>query len=115
MNRTAPIFAVLMSLVMVLTTYQMTMLRSHNTAVGEMVLCTGTGPMIVYMDQNGQPTGAPHICPDCALAMLDCVAQFAPLQTRPDGRGVFNWPEIARSETSLPRVSYRARAPPVSV
>jgi hypothetical protein len=35
-----------------------------------MVICTGAGPVTVYTDANGQPTSAPHVCPDCLNTML---------------------------------------------
>lgn len=44
--------------------------RGANDATGQMVLCTGTGPVVVYMDESGVPTQAPHFCPDCTLAAL---------------------------------------------
>lgn len=47
--------------------------RGIDRAVGQMVLCTGDGPVTVYMDAEGQPTKAPHFCPDFALALLGAV------------------------------------------
>ena len=35
----------------------------------EMVLCTGTGPVTVWIDANGDPVAPPHDCPDCTLCL----------------------------------------------
>lgn len=48
--------------------------RGAHPAVDRMVICTGTAAVVVFVDANGQPTYAPHHCPDCALHALDAVA-----------------------------------------
>lgn len=60
--------------VMVLTSQSMAVARGATGPAGQIVLCTGTGPLAVYVDDEGQPTGPPHICPDCALHLLDAFA-----------------------------------------
>ena len=61
--------------IMALTSQSMAVARGMAmTATGQIVLCTGTGPVSVYVDDNGQPVGRPHICPDCALHLLAAVA-----------------------------------------
>lgn len=61
--------------IMVLTSQSMAVARgAAMDASGQIVLCTGTGPVTVYVDENGQPVGRPHICPDCALHVLAAVA-----------------------------------------
>jgi len=61
--------------IMVLTSQSMAVARGMATnAAGQIVLCTGTGPVSVYVDEDGQPTRPPHICPDCALHLLAAVA-----------------------------------------
>ncbi|KIC43352.1 hypothetical protein RA27_08770 [Ruegeria sp. ANG-R] len=88
--------------------------RGIDRAVGQMVLCTGSGPVVVYMDEDGQPTRAPHYCPDYALSLLGAVHQaqidvpLAPPLTQP----VF----LRRSESqiSAPLPQRPARAPPVT-
>jgi hypothetical protein len=39
--------------------------RGAATATGQMVICTGTGTVVIHVDARGEPTAAPHICPDC--------------------------------------------------
>lgn len=61
--------------IMALTSQSMAVARGMAMdATGQIVLCTGTGPVSVYVDDNGQPTAPPHICPDCALHLLAAVA-----------------------------------------
>ena len=54
----------------------MAVARGQATALGSMVLCTGSGPVSVPVDAGGKPTGPAHICPDCALSLF--AAQAAP-------------------------------------
>ncbi len=48
------------------------MARAAGTppAADQMVICTGMGPRVIYVDAEGNPTSAPHICPDCALGVM---------------------------------------------
>lgn len=59
---------------MVLTSASLAVARAAPDATGQMVLCTGTGPVVVHVDANGDPTGAPHYCPDCAMTLLAAIA-----------------------------------------
>ena len=64
------LIAVLLAVVLALTSQSMAVARGSAAATGQMVLCTGTGPVAVFTDADGQPTSAPHICPDSALNVL---------------------------------------------
>ena len=59
--------SLLLALALVLTGQGMAMARGGSAASGQMVICTGTGPMVVHVDAQGQPTHAPVLCPDAAL------------------------------------------------
>lgn len=90
--------------------------RHQPRAVGEMVLCTGSGMVMVQIDAQGQPTGPLLTCADCLMAFsaLDPGVTALPLpalhlmalahdlraQPAPEGAGPL-----------LPR----SRAPPVLV
>jgi hypothetical protein len=66
--------ALALSLLLVLTGQTMALARSAAAPVGEMVLCTGTGPVTVQLDADGRPTdGTNHLCPDCALHFFTAV------------------------------------------
>lgn len=62
-----------LALLMILTSTAMAMGQMRAAADGEMVLCTGHGPRIVPVDQNGQPVEPKVVCPDC---LLDASAQL---------------------------------------
>ena len=62
--------ALFLALMLVLTGQSMAIARGASGPAGEMVLCTGTGPVSVYVDENGAPTAPPQYCPDCALTLL---------------------------------------------
>ena len=70
MNKLRSYLAVMLSLMLVQTGSAMAQARMMNPATGEMVLCTGNGPVAVPVDAQGQPTGKSHVCPDCALAVV---------------------------------------------
>ncbi|UWR63469.1 hypothetical protein K4L02_11945 [Phaeobacter inhibens] len=40
-------------------------------AAGQMVICTGTGPVMVYIDSDGQPVSPPMECPECLTFVAD--------------------------------------------
>ncbi len=109
LNRILP-FA--LSLLVILTGQSFAASRGMDVAVGHMVLCTGNGPVVVYVDAEGQPTQAPHFCPDYALTVLGAVslaeaalpdAPKQPLPTLKRDLGDLTIPVVA---------SQPARAPP---
>lgn len=55
------------ALILALTSQVMAVTRVSTDATGQVVLCIGAKAVVVYVDDEGQPTAAPHICPDCAL------------------------------------------------
>ena len=55
------------ALILALTSQMMAVTRVGTDAAGQVVLCIGAKAVVVYVDDEGQPTAAPHICPDCAL------------------------------------------------
>ena len=41
--------------------------RVMDRAVGQIGLCTGNGPVMVYADEDGQPTREPHYLPELRI------------------------------------------------
>jgi hypothetical protein len=37
---------------------------------GQIQICTGHGPVMVYVDETGAPSGPPVLCPDGALSLI---------------------------------------------
>jgi len=116
MTRACRIFLpYVLSVLLALTAQGVAASRGMDAAVGQMELCTGSGPVVVYMDENGQPTKAPHYCPDYALNLLGAVASDnSPQLTAPD-RVQPDPPRRSADLVAAPVHQQPARGPPVSV
>lgn len=102
-----------LSILLGLTGQSIATSRGVDHAVGQMVLCTGTGPVIVYMDAEGQPTKPPHYCPDYALSLLGALLADQPALPPAPGHASVA-PERARGNLiAAPLPLNPARAPPV--
>jgi len=105
--------ALLLTAALLLTGHSAAASRFDRDATGQVILCTGSGPVTVYVDENGEPTGAPHICPDCITHLLDLVqgapALLAPVAT---ARKAPRLPSRAQRDAAPERTA-RARAPPL--
>jgi hypothetical protein len=89
------VYAVLLAMV-AFTSVQLAAARGQSPAVGTMVICTGTGPVHILVDENGQPTGGLMVCPDYALAF------FAHLDvTAPDVTRIDVWHTVWRGHTTV--------------
>lgn len=66
--------AVSLALMLALTGQSLAVARGTTGPADQIALCTGTGPVMVYVDENGTPTGPPVLCPDFALNLLAAVA-----------------------------------------
>lgn len=62
--------SIFLSLVLLFTSHGAAMAHRAPHAVDQMVICVGATAVIVYVDDEGQPVEAPHLCPDCALHLL---------------------------------------------
>ena len=60
-------FALFLSLMLALTSHSVAVAKGAPAAVDQMVICTGHGATVVYTDAEGQPTTAPHLCPNCVM------------------------------------------------
>jgi len=107
--------SVLLALVLALTSQSMAVARGASAATGQMVLCTGSGPVAIYLDADGNPTSAPHICPDAALNI--CFAERVDLSDAPARLIVFRTiivqPDFPEPLRRKPHPD--TRAPPVQV
>ena len=89
--------------------------RGQSPAVGTMEICTGTGPIHILVDENGEPTGGVMICPDYALAF------FADVWTAgPKVHTVPLWQAMWMPHTTEPALGTvgavaQARGPPARV
>ena len=105
--------AMILAGILVLTGQSMAVMRGMPGAAGEVVLCTGTGPIAIQVDSEGKPVGPPHICPDCAMSLfLMADAPMAlPRRAEPTGRRLaVVRARVAAGAGHLPAM---ARGPPV--
>lgn len=65
--------ALVLSFALVLTGQGMAMARGMSPAVDAIVICTGHGPVVMSVDADGNPTAPAHLCPDCAMNLLQGV------------------------------------------
>lgn len=106
----------LLALAVMASSVTMATARHQPRPVGEMVLCTGYGMVVVSVDAHGQPTGPMMPCPDCvpALAGLEGTAAILPqpaLTLRSQAHTLRNLPAPARGAA----VFRHPRAPPAAV
>lgn len=101
--------------VMALTSHSMAAARGAAGVAGQIELCTGTGPITVYVDENGEPTGPPHICPDFALHFLAFVTPpgIAPVPVEAEFHLTTAATPVLRDGVRL--ITATARGPPAIV
>lgn len=113
MNRLRPLTALLLALLLALSSGTMAVARGQATAVGTMVLCSGQGPVAVPVDAEGNPTGPAHICPDCALSLFAAHSAPPPALARPATAAL---PASVAPEARIPprraSITPPARGPP---
>ncbi|WP_137699410.1 hypothetical protein [Marimonas lutisalis] len=112
-RRLRPILGLVLALMLALTGQSMAVARGMPDAAGQIVLCTGAGPISVMVDDEGNPVGPSHICPDCALSLFAMDVSLPLVPARPLGKGVRLRPDGAYGTVSFDVPGARARGPPV--
>lgn len=107
--------AIGLCLVLALTSLTFGGARGAARPIGQIVLCTGTGPVSVPVDANGQPTGPSHLCPDCLPTLI-----AGPPATPDTNRAVTLSRAVwhisaAPAQTGSAFPAFTARAPPETV
>lgn len=64
------ILPMMLSILVLVTGQAAAVAHAAPAPSGRMELCTGTGPVMVYLDENGEPMGDPVYCPDFALSLI---------------------------------------------
>lgn len=99
---------------LLLTAHSAAASRAQREARGQVILCTGSGPVTIYVDATGTPTGPPHLCPDCIPRLL-ALAPVVPVLVAPDARVRRAIPPAPRAQWDLAVLRRaRARAPPLA-
>ena len=107
------VLSCLMSLLLVVTSHSMATARYADPAVDQMVICAGNGTVLIHIDAEGEPTQAPHLCPDCALHVLaqNPVAHWVLLRAQPNDLDVSI--PVSRLSACTAFARALARAPPL--
>ena len=93
----------------------MAVAKGQAGAVGSMVICAGGVSITVAVDADGQPVGPAHVCPECALAMLDgAIAPGEALLSRSLSASAQNLPIVLVLPAARIAVPW-ARGPPVLI
>jgi hypothetical protein len=104
--------ALSLALLLSLTSQTMATARGAPTPVGQAILCTGSGPVTILVDAEGQPTGQTHICPDCAFSVLDSVIPPSIVPIRLSQSTVNHVIDIEIEILRSAPTAFAARAPP---
>lgn len=111
----SPAVGLLSVVLIAISSVQLAAARGQSPAVGTMVICSGSGPLMVLVDETGQPTGGVMVCPDYALSVFADMDSAAP-----EAVGVPVWRDLWSARTvshgraaDLPRT--QPRGPPLSV
>ena len=106
--------AILLAAILAATSLTMAVARGQTRVAGEIVICTGYGLTTVSVDENGDPVGPVHLCPDMVLGMMAALDEAPPVLMRPEGMVVhLEAPEPA-SLSAQSALIPRARGPPLS-
>ena len=113
-RNTRSFLGVFLALLLAFTGQSMAVARGMPDAAGNIVLCSGSGPMVVPVDDTGQPVGPAHICPDFAVSLF-AFADAPPLVLlRPLGRVEALRPVVGVVSVSLDIPAATARGPPAN-
>lgn len=104
--------AAALALLLLVTGQGMALARGMPGPAGQMVICTGSGPVMVALDGTGRPAGPAVICPDAALSLIQATASApdAVIARARAARLPFRF-QSARRHGRTPTAP-RARAPP---
>ncbi|MFC3613930.1 hypothetical protein ACFORG_09195 [Lutimaribacter marinistellae] len=104
-----------LALLLALTGQGLAQSRGMSTAAGQITLCTGTGPVVIYVDDQGQPAPAPHYCPDFALSLLGALLPERAQPPLPEEASPILAESAHIGANPAPIIRHRARGPPVPV
>lgn len=108
------ILTLTLALMIAVTSQQMAMARGvMKDAQGQVILCSGQGPIVVTLDAQGDPIGPVHFCPDCALKVLAYVDVPITVKTRVIHIQTLTQTTVQTPEILLIPIPAQARDPPL--
>lgn len=106
--------ALLLSLLLAVTGQALAVARGAPLPAGQVQLCTGSGPVMVFLDKDGQPVKPPHFCPQGVLSLLNAVALAALPLVLASRLILVTAPLADRRGRTLRQPPAQARDPPLS-
>ncbi|MEM6758643.1 MAG: hypothetical protein AAF601_04110 [Pseudomonadota bacterium] len=107
--------SVLMAVMLVATSIGAASARGAAPVADSIVICSGHGVELVYLDADGNETRAPHLCPDCLMHLAGLPSGVAVLALPADAAGAHLRPGYAAQLHVSLRHGPSARAPPAVV
>lgn len=107
-------FGLFLAFAVALTAHSAAARQGARDAAWQMVICTGMGPEVIYVDSEGQPVQPPHSCPDCVMHLLDAVAPPAALPAPGQSAGRVHAVSHKAAIGSYCKPSTTARSPPAA-
>jgi hypothetical protein len=86
--------------------------RGQAMAAGEIVICANGAAVTIAVDAEGNPTGAPHWCPDCVLLLLAGLAPAHAAALPAAGAAAAAPPAMDRRPAAARPAAPLARGPP---
>ncbi len=99
---------------LVVTGYAASSLRAHNSAATQIVICIGAEVQSIYVDSDGNPTTAPHHCPEC-IFLHDAGPSGQPKSLQPASAPLYEPDVPALAVATSVTKPYLSRAPPFRV
>lgn len=110
-----PAAGLLLALMLVVTGQSMVVARGAAAATGQIEICIGAEIVKVYVDRDGQPTQAPHICPDCVLSFAEGAPALTVVPLQAVCAAVYHPPHSPADIVRCVTAGFWSRAPPFSV
>jgi hypothetical protein len=108
------VFAILLALVLSLTSVSMALARGGMSVFGTMELCLDAAQVSVPIGPDGQPQTHSHICPDCTITLM--IAPVAPIISLIATRAIrLDLLVPLRTMTSILLLGGHGRGPPTLV
>ena len=99
---------------LLVTAQSMALARGASVAVDEIILCTGSGPVMISVDANGDPTGESHICPEFTLSLIVALDPERPGPFHPAWQDMPLGPGREITSKALEPRAATARGPPAA-
>ncbi|MFN3644775.1 MAG: hypothetical protein ACK4TB_17845 [Gemmobacter sp.] len=102
-----------LALILAVTSVAFAVARGTPLPAAMVELCSGSGPVMIALDDKGRPSGPAHLCPDGAIFVAEGAAP--PAVVRPPSRIAAATAASSALPQGRPHPSARARDPPPAV